>query len=169
MGRGGGHKRGVPLSASAKKKISDALRGKKHPHKGHAMTAEARAKIAKAEKGKKHPHKGHPMTSATRAKLSEAAKKRAAARGRAASSPRHVSSRHPGTGHRVHGAGRPVKKGLTLKASLRTHVFHAGTHRLIHVGARRSRVTLIHAPRKHRHRIVIHRHVRAHRVWRKKR
>lgn len=164
MGRGGGHKRGVPLSASAKKKISDALRGKKHPHKGHATTASTRAKIAKAEKGKRHPHKGHAMTTATRAKISAAAKKRAAARGHA------TNTRHPGTSRpRMHGTPHPVKRGLTLATALRTHAFHAGSHRLIHVGGHRTRLSLIHAPRKHRHRIVIHRHVRAHHVWRKKR
>lgn len=145
--------------------MSDARRGRKHPHKGHAITADTRAKIAKAEKGKKHPHRGHPMTAETRAKLSEAAKKRAAARGGGAR--RGTATAHPGTRRTVHGTLRPARKGLTLAAKYRTHKFRAGPHRLLMAGVKRSRMSLIHGVRRRRHRIVVHR-VKAHRVWRKK-
>lgn len=162
MARGGGHKRGVPLSAAAKK-ISDALRGRKHPHKGHAESADTRAKISKAEKGKKHPHRGHPMTTATRAKLSEAAKKRATARG-GGTQRGATSTRHPGTGRTTSSAGQ---RGPVLHGAARTPKFRAGSHRLIMAGTRHSRASLIHGVRHRRSRIVIH-HIKTHRVWRKR-
>jgi hypothetical protein len=46
-------------SSATKAKISAALHGKHHPHKGHALTAATRLKIAAAERGKHHPHRGH--------------------------------------------------------------------------------------------------------------
>lgn len=176
MGRGGGHRRGHPVSAATREKLSKALRGKKHPHKGHAVSAATRAKLAAAKKGKKHPHRGHPLTAATRAKLA------AARRGK----------KSPHKGHAISSATRAkIAEALRRRAALRgkkpgparhpgvtttrvgiknrTHRFHSGPHRLLHVGVRHVRKGLLHGLRKHRTRIVIHRRVRAHRVWRHRR
>jgi NUMOD3 motif len=66
------------VSPATRAKIAAALRGKKHPHKGHAMSVSARGKIAAALRGRKHPgrkgvhHKGHPISAQTRAKISAA-------------------------------------------------------------------------------------------------
>lgn len=58
--------------------------GGKHPnrkeHHKH-LSEEAKKKISAALKGKKHHHKGHPLSLATKRKISEAAKCRARERG----------------------------------------------------------------------------------------
>jgi hypothetical protein len=56
-----------PMSAATKAKLSRAMKGKKHPHKGHPMSAAARAKLSAALKGKHH--KGHAESASTRAKI----------------------------------------------------------------------------------------------------
>jgi hypothetical protein len=64
------------VSAATRAKISQSLRGKHHPHRGHAMSAATRAKISAATskrlKGRPHPHKGHVMSNTARAKISKA-------------------------------------------------------------------------------------------------
>jgi hypothetical protein len=61
---------GHPQSAATRAKISKALKGKRHPHRGVSPSAAARAKLSAALKGKPHPHKGvkgpHKRKSATR-------------------------------------------------------------------------------------------------------
>lgn len=64
------------LSLAARKRMSAARRGKKHPHRGVHPSAAARAHESAAHRGKRHPHKGHRMSAATRAKLSRALKGR---------------------------------------------------------------------------------------------
>ena len=175
--------RGHPMSPAARAKLSARMKGhgwggKRHVggHKGHKLSASARANISKALKGKKHPHKGHSPSADTRAKIAAAlrahyaatatrgtSRRRATAGGRhtvSATSLKNLQRRHP-TGRASHA---PV-----LKRGQRTHKFHAGTHRLIMSHKYRSRKGLIHRRRKHRTRIVVHRYVRHHRVWRKRR
>lgn len=65
-----------PMSTATKRRISAALRGKKHPHRGVRPTAATRARESAAHKGRRHPHKGHRMSAATRAKISRALKGR---------------------------------------------------------------------------------------------
>lgn len=72
--RGKRHRR--PVTAATRRKISAALRGKKHPHRGVRPTAATRARESAAHRGKRHPHRGHPMSAATRAKISRALKGR---------------------------------------------------------------------------------------------
>jgi hypothetical protein len=66
------------LSPETRAKISAAMRGKHHPHRGHAMSAATRAKISQALhnrlKGRPHPHKGHHLSNQARAKISKAEK-----------------------------------------------------------------------------------------------
>lgn len=64
------------MTAATRRKISAALRGKKHPHRGVRPTAATRARESAAHRGKRHPHKGHRMSAATRAKISRALKGR---------------------------------------------------------------------------------------------
>ena len=63
------------MSAATKAKLSKAMKGKRHPHKGHPMSAAAREKLSRAMRGRHHKHKGHKESAATRAKI--AAKLRA--------------------------------------------------------------------------------------------
>ena len=72
-----------PMSAATKAKLSKALKGKKHPHKGHKMSAAARAKLSKEMKGKHRHHKGHKESAATRAKIAAKLRARYAARHKA--------------------------------------------------------------------------------------
>lgn len=62
------HRKKRHMSAVARKRESQRMKGKKHPHKGHRLSAETRAKISKALKGRHH--KGHRMSAAARAALS---------------------------------------------------------------------------------------------------
>lgn len=64
------------VSPATRAKISAALRGKKHPHRGVRPSAAARAHESAAHRGKHHHHKGHRMSAATRAKISRALKGR---------------------------------------------------------------------------------------------
>jgi hypothetical protein len=163
-------RKGHHLSASARAKISKALRGK--THRGHALSSSTRAKISAALKGKKHPHKGHALSSETRAKISAALKKRHAMSARAASrNPRAAGAggRRPPSAKSLanlkhHTRGSGVRK-YALARGRHTHKFHSGPHRLISSTTYHKRTGLIHHPRKHRTRIIIHKRVRHHRVW----
>jgi hypothetical protein len=66
------------LSAAARNKISQSLKGKHHPHRGHHLSNATRAKIgAKLHarlKGRPHPHRGHHMSNQARQKISRALK-----------------------------------------------------------------------------------------------
>jgi len=69
-------RRGHPVSPATRAKISRALKGKRHPHKGwhghhRKLSAATRTKISKALKGKHHPHRGHRQSAATRRKISK--------------------------------------------------------------------------------------------------
>jgi len=169
--------RGYPMSPTARAKLSARMKGhgwggKRHVggHKGHRMSAAQKAKISKALKGKKHPHKGHSPTAATRAKIGAALRKRDAARGtrrpRATTGTRHLSAKSLGN------LRRPAKGAFhryVMARGLRTHKFHSGTHRLISSTTYRSRKSLLHTKvRRRRTRIIIHRYVRHHRVWHRK-
>lgn len=173
--------RGHPMSARQRAAQSARMKGhgwggKRHVggHKGHRMTAAQKAKISKALKGKKHPHRGHAATAATRAKISAALKKRRAAAPRSASKApraarsggRHVAARSLANLRRP--ARGSARHKDTLARGVRTHKFRSGAHRLISSATYRKRTGLIHHPRKHRTRIVIHRRVRHHRVWRRR-
>jgi DNA-binding transcriptional ArsR family regulator len=162
-------RRGHALSAETRVKISKALKGKKH--KGHALSSTARAKISAALKGKKHPHAGHALSAATRAKISAALKahyaatsrpgsrkpRSAGAGGRRAANPRSLANlKRP---QRT----RPAKYALARGS--RTRKFHSGTHRLISSATYHKHTSSIHGIRKRRTRIVIHKRVRHHRVW----
>jgi DNA-binding transcriptional ArsR family regulator len=163
-------RRGHALSAATRAKISKALKGKKR--KGHALSSSARAKISAALKGKRHPHAGHALTSETRAKISAALKAHYAATPRASSrNPRAAGS----GGRRAVSAKslanlRPAQRTRPAKYALargsRTHKFHSGTHRLISSSTHNKHTGSIHGVRKRRTRIVIHKRVRHHRVWR---
>lgn len=162
--------RGWHVSAAARKAESARMKGKKHPHKGHALSGSVRAKISAALKGKRHPHKGHALTSQTRAKISAALKahykatpRTSSRKPRAAGGGRHAVSAKSLTNLKRSRRTAPVK--YALARGKHTHKFHSGTHRLISSATFHKRTGLIHAPRKHRHRIVIHRRVRHHRVW----
>lgn len=166
-----GRHKGMHLSAATRAKISTALKGKKH--KGHALTASARAKISAALKGKKHPHKGHAESATTRAKIAAALRAHYAAQNsRGTHRPRatgggRVSAKSLANLRRPK-ASRTVNHAPRMSRANRTHKFHSGTHRLISSHTFRSRKGLIHSRRKHRTRIVIHRRVRHHRVWRRR-
>lgn len=74
-----GHAKGPRhLSAATRQHLSQARKGKPHPHRGHAISAATRAKLAKALhdrlKGRPHPHRGHVMSNTARAKISRAVK-----------------------------------------------------------------------------------------------
>lgn len=82
-----GKRKGHPLSASTKAKISAALKGRKIPHraasshKGHKLSAETKAKISAALKGKKRAARmaakeARKLSAATKAKISAALKGR---------------------------------------------------------------------------------------------
>jgi hypothetical protein len=132
-------------SAASNAAQSARMKGKAHPHRGHTVSAATRAKISAALKGK--PHKGHAISAATRAKISAALKKRyAALRGNKEYKPRHK----------------------VLLRGYRTKKFHSGTNRLIRSTLIRKRTGLIHQPRHRRSKIKVHRTVRHHRVWRKR-
>lgn len=174
--------RGHPMSPAARAKLSARMKGhgwggKRHVggHKGHKLSASARAKISKALKGKKHPHKGHSPSADTRAKIAAALRAHYAATApRGTSRPRAtVSGRKPSAKSlknlRHRRAAGPPSHAPVLKRGQRTHKFHSGTHRLIMSHKYQSRKGLIHRRRKHRTRIVVHRYVRHHRVWRKRR
>lgn len=134
-------------SAASNAAQSARMKGKAHPHKGHAVSAATRAKLSAALKGKKHPHRGHAISAATRAKISEVLKKRySALRGNKEYNPR----------------------GKVLVRGYRTKKFHSGTNKLIRSLRLRKRTGLIHKRRRHRSRIKIRRIVRHHRVWRKR-
>jgi len=174
--------RGHPMSPAARAKLSARMKGhgwggKRHVggHKGHKLSASAREKISKALKGKKHPHKGHSPTADTRAKIAAALRAHYAATASRGTAHRSVAGgRHPVSTtslknlRRQHLTG-PPSHAPVLKRGQRTHKFRTGTHRLIMSRHYRSRKGLIHRRRKHRTRIVIHRYVRHHRVWRKRR
>lgn len=136
-------KKRKPVSAATKKKISDALKGKKHRHKGHKTSAATREKLRKALKGKKHPHKGHKMSAATRAKISAALK-----------------ARYKNRPHKQR------KKALPRHARYKAVGVRRSRNALITVSHSRVRRQLT-SVRRHRHRPVIH-HPRAHRVWRRR-
>lgn len=74
------------LSAAARQHLSQALKGKKHPHRGHSISAATRAKLSKALhdrlKGRPHPHRGHAMSNEARAKISRAVKDKQRSRAR---------------------------------------------------------------------------------------
>lgn len=94
-----------PMSAATKAKISRALKGRKHPHKGHRLSAAARAKISAALRGKHH--KGHKESAATRAKISAALRRRDAAKAKARSAARAArkatsARKRPRTASRFH-------------------------------------------------------------------
>jgi hypothetical protein len=175
--------RGHPMSAAARAKLSARMKGhgwggKRHVggHKGHKMSAKARENISKALKGKKHSHKGHSPSADTRAKIAAALRahyaataSRGTARRRAVAGGRRSVSTTSLKNLRRRQLTGPPSHAPVLKRGQRTHKFHSGTHRLIMSHKYRSRKGLIHRRRKHRTRIVIHRYVRHHRVWRKRR
>jgi hypothetical protein len=183
VGRGGGHRRGKPLSSATRAKISKALTGKKHPHKGHAMSAAAKAKLSAARKGKKHPHKAHPLSAATKAKLAAArkgkkhphkghamstearAKLSAALRQRAKLRAAEKVAQH----RKKQASIAPKRRGASIARQLRTKKFHSGPYRLLSTRIKHVRKGLIHGQRRHYSRIVIHRAVRTHHVWRRRR
>lgn len=170
--------RGHPMSPAARAKLSARMKGhgwggKRHTggHKGLKMSAKARENISKALKGKKHPHKGHSPTADTRAKISAALRARHAAtmpRSRKAPGGGHVSAKSLNNLRHPRRTAGPVSHAPKLSRAHHTRKFHSGTHRLISSHTYRTRKGLIHHPRKHRHRIVIHRRVRHHRVWRRR-
>lgn len=126
------HRKGHKLSAATRKKISNALRGKKHPHKGHPESPATRAKISRALKGKKHPHKGHPESAATRAKISAALRGRHRAHHKA-----HKASMHHrgNVSLRTHGAGGLTNAQvlhLTRYKLLNSTILDIKEHRNIH-------------------------------------
>jgi hypothetical protein len=148
--------KGHAMSSAARAKIAAKLKGKKHPHKGHPISSAARAKIAAKLKGKKHPHKGHPMSSAARAKI--AAKLKGKFHGKPAM---HPTRPRPAGGVRRH-------MTRTAPHRVRGHVPRRSPYRVIstsmhvhHHNITRRRIR--------RHGIVIHRRVHANRVWRKRR
>lgn len=53
MTRRGGHE-----SAATRAKISAALRGRHHPHRGRRWTPAQRAALSARLRGRRHPHKG---------------------------------------------------------------------------------------------------------------
>lgn len=167
-------RKGRALSASTRAKISAALKGKKHA--GHALSSSARAKISAALKGKKHPHKGHAESAATRAKIAASLRahyasqaSRGTRKARATAGSRTLSTKSLANLRRPGKKTGPVNHAPRLSRAHHTHKFNSGTYRLISSRTHRSRKGLIHSVRKHRHRIVIHRQVKHHRVWRKRR
>lgn len=170
--------RGHPMSAANRAKLSARMKGhgwggKRHVggHKGLKMSAKARENISKALKGKKHPHKGHSLTADTRAKISAALRAHyAASASRGTGRPgSRVASKSLANLRRPRKTTGSVNHAPKLARGKRTHKFNPGTHRLISSHTYRTRKGLVHTPRKHRHRIVIHRRVRHHRVWKRRR
>jgi len=169
--------RGHPMSPAARAKLSARMKGhgwggKRHVggHKGLKMSAKARENISKALKGKKHPHKGHSPSADTRAKIAAALRAHYAAsasRGTQRTAGRKPTAKSLKNLRRRNVTG-PSSRAPVLRRGQRTHKFHSGTHRLIVSHKYRSRKGFIHRRRKHRTRIVIHRYVRHHRVWRRR-
>lgn len=187
-GHKGTHK-GHPMSAATRAKISAALKGRHTAgHKGHAMSSATRAKISAALKGKHHaghpmsaatkakisaalkgkPHKGHPLSAASRAKISASLLAR---HGR--TTPLHPVNHTPGA-KRARTTHHGTKTGAHKQASL-----HRPAHPKSRTGGRRGLISahtrrhlkgfLHKGIRHHRHRPVLRRRARAHRVWKRRR
>ncbi len=61
-----------PRSEETKRKISDAIKGEKHPFFGKTLSEDHRKKISEANLGKKAWNKGMPLTEEHKRKMSEA-------------------------------------------------------------------------------------------------
>jgi hypothetical protein len=61
-----------PRSEETKRKISDAMKGEKHPFFGKTLSEDHRKKISEANLGKKAWNKGMPLTEEHKRKMSEA-------------------------------------------------------------------------------------------------
>lgn len=112
-------RRRKPMSLATRKKISAALRGKRHPHRGHRPSAATRARESAAHKGKRHPHKGHRLSAATRAKISRALRGRHhKSRCHCGSSSKHSLKRRRAA-HAQGAFSDPGKKTLAAKVTKR--------------------------------------------------
>lgn len=123
-GHPGTHHRGHPMSAATRAKISAALRGKHHPHRGHPMSAQTRAKISAALRGKPHPHRGHAMSAATRSKISAALRARHGGHAAVKRAAHHPAAHHP----RKAAGRQSVKATTTRHAAVAEHHLPGGKH-----------------------------------------
>lgn len=62
--------KGKPCSATTRRKISEALTGKRHPMYGKHLTKEQRRKISEALSGERHPNYGKRLSEEVKRKLS---------------------------------------------------------------------------------------------------
>lgn len=117
-----------PVSAATRARISAALRGKKHPHRGVRPSAATRARESAAHKGKRHPHRGHRMSAATRAKISRALKGRHhKTRCHCGSSSKHsLTRRRAAHAQRFHGGigGAEITSKVTKKHTKKRNKVH---------------------------------------------
>jgi hypothetical protein len=140
------------------------MKGKKHPHRGHAITSETKAKISAALHAL-HPntvhklvhHTGRHLSAAARAKISVALKGKHHVKGSRPAA-RATAHRH---GHGAAGERKPLIRNKRIHISRRKGLISSATH---HSYKGRLKTTTRH----HRHRPVLHRKARAHRVWRRR-
>ena len=70
---------GCIVSAETKKKISERLKGEKHPNYGKHLSEETKKKMSESQKGEKNPNYGKHFSEETRRKMSESHKGRTGA------------------------------------------------------------------------------------------
>jgi len=68
------HHFGKKMSEEARRKMSEAKKGKPSPFKGKTLSEEAKRKISESKKGQVPPNKGKAMTEEQKKKLSEIGK-----------------------------------------------------------------------------------------------
>lgn len=165
------------LSAATRAKISAALRGRPHPHKGHPLSLATRAKISAALKAK--PHVGHPLSAATKAKISAALKARHLARpitaaARSAPAQAKVNSARSAA---LSARDRMLAKlHISIASAHKPRVFASwknpirrARYRLVTADVHRRRLGLLRTRRLRHHGPILHTRIRYHRVWHRRR
>ena len=79
---GNTYRRGKKQTDEARRKMSEAKKGKPSPRKGHSMSDEQKRKISESKKGQVPPNKGKKMSDEQKDKLRLAAKKQYSEEGR---------------------------------------------------------------------------------------
>ena len=158
---------GRHMSAAARAAESARMKGKSHPHAGHAITDATKAKISAALKAR-HPNgpakrvgTGRHITAATKAKISAALKGHPRAkRTVAATRPTAKTAHHTTTPRTTR--RRPLVKEKRVHIGRRKGLISSATHHS-YKGRLHTKT------RHHRYRPILRRKVRARRVWRKRR
>ncbi|NUP48069.1 MAG: hypothetical protein HOW97_12250 [Catenulispora sp.] len=97
------------MSAATRKKISKALKGKHHHHKGHKVSAATRRKLSKALKGKHHRHRKHPTG------LGHEKARRSTGRHLSAKTRKRISAALKGKHHKRRKRGDPAMRAVKAR------------------------------------------------------